>query len=432
MKVWLITVGEEIPTDPGTPRLLRTGILARHLTGRSHDVTWWNSTYSHQKKFQRFEKNAVLESPEGYRIVLLHSRPYKRNVSFARFLNHRDLAASFQREVGNHAPPDVIVCSYPTIELADAAVAFARDHKIPIAVDIRDLWPDVFETYLPSVAQGIVTPLFAGLRQARHRIVRGATSIIGVTDAYIDWALQSAVRTRTELDRAFHLTVDPILPAKEQITAAEQYWDRLGVLRENQSVGCFPGSLSWTRDLLTVLNASHSLDDAEKQRLRLIYCGPEELMRTIIEASSNSPQIVCAGWRNAAEIHVLLSRSRFGMLPYPRIPNFTLNMPNKVGEFLSQGLPIMTALTGETRKLLDNFGIGLFYDPNNLNSIVQCLRIALEASEDQIASWRSAALDAYNRHFNAAITYNAFSDYVEELAQIKCRSLTWVSGRNME
>ena len=32
MRIWLIKTGEQIPSDPGTPRLLRTGILARYLT----------------------------------------------------------------------------------------------------------------------------------------------------------------------------------------------------------------------------------------------------------------------------------------------------------------------------------------------------------------------------------------------------------------
>ena len=43
MIVWLVTVGEPLPTDPGSPRLLRAGILAGLLAEKGHVVHWWSS-----------------------------------------------------------------------------------------------------------------------------------------------------------------------------------------------------------------------------------------------------------------------------------------------------------------------------------------------------------------------------------------------------
>jgi hypothetical protein len=40
MIAWLIKPGEAIPVDPGAPQLMRTGILARCLADRGHQVTW--------------------------------------------------------------------------------------------------------------------------------------------------------------------------------------------------------------------------------------------------------------------------------------------------------------------------------------------------------------------------------------------------------
>ena len=43
MRIWLITVGEPLPTD-GAERLLRAGILADMLSAKGHDVVFWTST----------------------------------------------------------------------------------------------------------------------------------------------------------------------------------------------------------------------------------------------------------------------------------------------------------------------------------------------------------------------------------------------------
>ncbi len=45
MRVWLLTVGEPLPTDGGSDRVWRTGFLARALADRGHEVVWWSSAF---------------------------------------------------------------------------------------------------------------------------------------------------------------------------------------------------------------------------------------------------------------------------------------------------------------------------------------------------------------------------------------------------
>src|SRR4029079_13904096 len=95
LRVWLIAVGEPLPTDPGPPRILRVGILASYMHRRGVEVTWWTSAFDHQLKTVRAEVPASGRSPEGYRLELLAGEPYASNVSLARIRNHRQTAAQF-------------------------------------------------------------------------------------------------------------------------------------------------------------------------------------------------------------------------------------------------------------------------------------------------------------------------------------------------
>ena len=47
--------------------------------------------------------------------------------------------------------PDLILCSYPTIELSVEAVRYGRTHGIPVVLDVRDLWPDIVLDLLPTI-----------------------------------------------------------------------------------------------------------------------------------------------------------------------------------------------------------------------------------------------------------------------------------------
>ena len=46
--------------------------------------------------------------------------------------------------------PDLILSSIPTSELSLEATKLGKKNNIPVILDIRDLWPDVFLDVLPN------------------------------------------------------------------------------------------------------------------------------------------------------------------------------------------------------------------------------------------------------------------------------------------
>ena len=71
-----------------------------------------------------------------------------------RFLSHKDAACSFEKWLENNKEiPDLIIASYPVLELCEAANKFGSKHSIPVIIDCRDFWPDIFiEILLGSFA----------------------------------------------------------------------------------------------------------------------------------------------------------------------------------------------------------------------------------------------------------------------------------------
>ena len=208
MNIWLVTIGEPVPLSswPSRPGLHRTGFLAQFLAKGGHRVLWWTSAFDHFHKTHIAKKDETVEREANLRIRLLRGRGYQRNVSLARLRDHAEIARKFAFEAERERLPDLIVSALPTIDLSAACTDFGMRHDVPVALDMRDMWPDIFVDTAPGPARpaGACSALQPMFRQAR-RACAGASAITGITEAFVDWGVQRGGRQRSPLDRAFPL-----------------------------------------------------------------------------------------------------------------------------------------------------------------------------------------------------------------------------------
>ena len=164
MNVWLVTIGEPVPIREGSrDRLHRTGYFARFLADRGHEVAWWTSTFDHFRKRHWFDEDTTVELGTGLKARLLHGCGYRSNISLARFHDHRQIAKKFAHHArAAAAAPDIIVSALPTIELCLESVAYGRRRGVPVVLDMRDMWPDIFVDTVPGPARP-----FGGSRRSR-------------------------------------------------------------------------------------------------------------------------------------------------------------------------------------------------------------------------------------------------------------------------
>ena len=123
------------------------------------------------------------------------------------------------------------------------------------------------------------------------------------------------------------------------------------------------------------------------------------------------------GYIGIEEIKKIKSQSHMGLLPYDA-SDFKMGMPNKVGEYLSGGLPILYCLEGATDKFLQKNKCGLYYESRNPSSLVNQIKQAKNAPEN-LNKMNVDALIAYNNYLNSDIVYGDYCDYIEHLAALK-------------
>ena len=416
MNIWLVQRWESLPVDEGQQRMMRTGLLAEALLRRGHDVLWWTSAFNHELRTHRYDKDTLVTVSPHYRLWIMHGGGYKKNISLARIIDHRNLARKFQKLSVKESKPDIILSSLPTVELCREAVEYGRREGVPVVLDMRDMWPDIFVDIFPRSLQRLVKlglwPMFEEARKACSM----ATAICGVTDPFVDWGIQRGKRKRTPMDRSFPLAYQSSQPDSVSLQEAQTYWDALGVHENDKDfVVCYTGALNLQFDLETaILAVKKALMNGIS--IKLVICGNGERLAYYKKIALGMPNIIFTGYINRAKLYVLMRRSTVGLDPLPDRYDFLVHINNKAIEYLSAGLPVISCPNkGVLYGLLQERHCGLSYEHGNVDGLFSILS-QLTRNRGMIASMAANALELFKEKFSAEKVYHEMACYTEEIA----------------
>ncbi len=356
---WIIETGEPARAQGGEARKMRAGLLADELASQGAEVTSWVSTWEHQQKRSVGKPGQVAEIAEGQTLRYLHGRPYHENVSWRRVRAQAEVAADFSRRAPGLEGPDIIHCCYPTIDLADVATRYGRERNIPVVVDVRDMWPDVFAQVLPGPA-ALWAPALAPLRARARRALGRATSLVSITEEFLQFSLDLAGRSRRALDAVFVHAYRRHDLTDEQAAAADAFWREKGLTLDGREfILCYFGNLSDLPNFRVVIDSMRRMSGDLGQNLRLVVCGVGSQQASLLALARSDPRLLVPGYVDRTQIATLMKHAGAGLLPYPQRADLLLSYPNKVGEYLSEGLPILATLGGATGRLLEKEHCGI-------------------------------------------------------------------------
>jgi glycosyltransferase involved in cell wall biosynthesis len=413
VRVWIITVGEPLPRYSPADRIWRSGFLSQLMARRGHDVTWWVSSFDHFRKIQLEPDSRRVELEPNLGLQFLRGRDYPRNVSLARLRNHRENAGEFRRIAREVAAPDVILCSFPTIELSREATAFGRERGIPVALDIRDLWPDEMVDRVPTVARWLARLVLAPMYAEARRALRDATALVSISNNFLDWGLAHAGRAATPLDRVIPMGYTGALDAVSVDDAMRAKLVALGV-NPVKRIFWFSGTFTGNLDLGTVIEAARRLQGDEN--IQFVFCGNGERDAEWRAQASGLRNVVFTGWAVAQELAWLSSIAWAGLGAYAA--HARMSNPNKVFEYMSAGLPVLLSLGGETRAMIEGNDAGRGYKAGDPGSVAAAVRQL--ANDPALRERQSAnARKLFREKFSPETLYGGFADFLVSLSREK-------------
>lgn len=349
--VFLVNVGEPLPIEGN--REHRMCAWKSQLEDVGYNVRYFTTDFEHQRK------KWVYETPEGY-ILLKSYISYKRNVGLKRVLNHFLLSISLLKALHFQKKPDVIIVSYPTILLAFASLIYGKFNSVKVVVDVRDKWPDIF--LIHPILICLLWPLFV----IKKMIFRYADDVIAISPNYFKWAFPNR---SLQLNRVLPLA-QPNVKRKDRCISAS-----------NPIRLIFAGSLGSTYDL-NMMFSIHDILIKNKVSFIIDVCGDGPKRIWFEEQIKSKRFIKLHGWMSKAELQEKMDNAHFGLMLYNA--NAPQGWPNKLIEYMANGLPIINTLTGESWELIDQESLGLNCSSADLNIFISWIFDLLQNDSEYI------------------------------------------------
>lgn len=317
----------------------------------------------------------VDEEWEGIRVLRswLYASPEH---GFARTVANN---ASFMVTSAVHAlvratKPDVLIASSPPFlpHVAGAAVATLR--RIPLVLEVRDLWPDYM------VSMGVVRERSVAARALftlERGLLRRATHAVAVTESFRRRLVQKGMDAGDVTVIPNGIDIATYRPASEPapIPALQRRGDEF-------LVG-YLGNFGVSQALEAVVDAARILRDVPGIRFVLVGDGTDRrrLERHVAAAGAGNlsvhppiPKDATRAFYNACDVT---------LVPLASFPVLQETVPSKIFEVMGCARPVLASLRGEAATITRESGGGVVVEPEDAQGIADAvLRLrAMPAAE---------------------------------------------------
>ncbi len=412
MLIWIVNPFDPLPGDPEQEG--RYATLARLLASRGHQVTWWTSNFSHRFK-RPVDEVTIRDACRqcGIDARFLASPPYTRNVSLARLRNHAVLARRFRSlALEDPARPEVVLASSPPPGLAWAAVQVGRRRGARTLLDVQDLWPDNFTGLVPRPVRPLLRPALWTMRRSLRRAAATCDLVVGVADAYADYAVQAGGRDKPTA--TIPLGVDlATFDAAVNAGRCPQFTKPAGEIWL-----AYTGSLTRAYDFVTILGAAARIKASAGPAVRLFLTSRGELASRAEQTirQHDLTQVTLTGFLPFDTWAYLLSQCDVGF--NASVPDAKIFLPNKVFYYLAAGVAVLNTIPGQCSRIVRDAGCGLDYQAGDADS---CAAAILRVIRDDAAraAMKAAARRLAETTYNRAVLFPKYAELIERLGSTR-------------
>jgi glycosyltransferase involved in cell wall biosynthesis len=262
---------------------------------------------------------------------------------------------------------DVVLATTPPIFQAVSAWLIAAIRRRPLVLEIRDLWPE-FIIDMGKLTNPVVIAI---ARWLERFLYKRADSFIVNSPAYVDYLDGKGV------ERA-RITLVSNGVSPEMFTKDGDVARRVGDIRarfslEGKFVAMYAGAMGPANDLETLLDAAEALLGDERIHIVLVGDGKR---RKYLEAQARGRRlsnVTFAGPQSKVDMRVFLSAADVCVATLQNIAMFRMTYPNKVFDYLAAGKPVVLAIDGVIREVVERAEAGTFVPPGDARTLAEAI-----------------------------------------------------------
>jgi glycosyltransferase involved in cell wall biosynthesis len=412
--VKILYVSQYFPPEMGAPAA-RAAELAQHWVQDGHDVTVLTGFPNHptgvvpHEYRSEFRRLVTRRAWNGVNLVRTWLLPFPNRKSYERMLNYSSFCVSSAITGLFLSKPDVLIATSPQLLVALSGWWLAFVKRVPFVFEVRDLWPES----LVAVGLGEGNSLLIrALGTIAGFLYRRATCIVVVTPAFKTFLIAN---WKVPAEKIFvvenGVETEVISPQSDRDGKKKE----LGV--EGKFLVCYAGTMGLAHGLETLIEAA-SILQVENPRVQFLLVGEGADKERIL---------------NMAATRGLTNMTFLGQQPRERVPNFISAadaclvmlkkadlfktvIPTKMLESMSCARPVILAVDGQAREIMEEAAAGIFVEPEDVRALVAAIQ-RLAADPTLCSALGGNGREYILRKFSRRQTAAVYSEILGSLVQ---------------
>jgi glycosyltransferase involved in cell wall biosynthesis len=355
-------------------------------------------TRSRRSLVQRQDGGPGVKVLRAYTYPALHRSFVHRVFSFLSFMLSSFLVGRSVRDV------DLVWGTSPPIFQGGTAWALARLKRVPFLFEVRDLWPAF------AVAVGVLRrPLFIRAAQAFERFLyRRADRVIVNSPGFIDHVRQGGARQVDLIPNGS----DP----RMYDPAADGAAFRAAHGLQGSFVVLYAGAHGLSNDLGVVLDAASCLRDRPDLRIVLLGDGKEKPALLAKAAGMGLENLLFLPPVPKTDMPAAIAAADACLAILKPIPLYATVYPNKVFDYMAAGRPVLLAIDGVIRTVVESAGAGVFVPPGDPAALAAAISsLADDRARGRELGWNGRRF--VEAHFDRARLAQDLAIILEELVK---------------
>lgn len=382
--------------------------LARYLAARGHRVTIVTSPVSYLTGLPSTSRRRLVERQSGGEgITILRAWTYSglhrsfahRVISFFSFMASSFIAGLSVRNV------DMVWGTSPPIFQGVTAWGLARLKRVPFLFEVRDLWP-AFAMGVGVLRNPILVRASLWLERFLYR---RADRVMVNSPGFVGHVLARGAR-RVEL---IPNGADPHLFDPDGDGADFRRVHGLN----GKYVVLYAGAHGLSNDLGIVLQAAERLRELEHIQIVLLGDGKDKPDLIKQAAAMGLQNVLFLPPVPKTEIRQALAAADACIAILKPIELYRTTYPNKVFDYMAAGRPVVLAINGVIRELVEGAGAGLAVPPGDPEALAAAIR-ALAADPERGRAMGRRGRRLIEERFSRSILAAKLADLLEEMERL--------------
>ena len=346
------------------PEPFRITDICEEMVRRGHEVQVVTGypNYPEGVLYDGYGKGKKIdEIINGVKVHRCYTIPRKTGALY-RFLNYYSYCFSSSRYIkncmsSNGMPFDIVfVNQLSPVMMGKAAVKYKKKFRVPTIMYCLDIWPESL------IAGGIkrTSLLYKFFHRVSRKIYRQMDKILITSQLFSEYLEQEfEIESQTiEYLPQYAEGIFDILPEKKKS-------DRFNFM--------FAGNIGAVQSVDTIINAADILR-GEKVTFHIVGGGIEldKLQEAVYR--KNLKNVVFYGRRPLEEMPGLYQTADAMLVTMKADPVLSLTLPGKVQSYMAAGKPIIGAIGGETKKIIELANCGYCGEAENEQELVRNIK----------------------------------------------------------